>query len=184
MKIPSGNELLDPYQILKDELGVSASEQLADLGCGGAGHFSIQAGKIVGDKGTVHAVDVLKEALSSVQNRAKMEKLDNVKTYWSNLEKFGALKIHDQTQDYVLVVNMLFQNKGQTAILKEAVRLLKQHGKILVIDWAPGRFPVGPEPEEKIDPETIRASLGQMGLVELKYFNPGKYHFGFIFEKL
>jgi hypothetical protein len=68
-------------------------------------------------------------------------------------------------------------------MLKEAVRLLKVHGKILVIDWAPGRFPVGPGPDEKIDPESIRGMLGQMGLVELKYFNPGKYHFGFIFEK-
>jgi ubiquinone/menaquinone biosynthesis C-methylase UbiE len=183
MKIPSGNELLDPYHILKDELGVGPNNQLADLGCGGVGHFSIQAGKLVGPKGTIHAVDVLKEALSSVQNRAKMEKLDNIRTHWSNLEKFGALKIHDQTQDFVLVVNVLFQNKNRESIIKESIRLLKQHGKILIIDWAPGRFPVGPEPDQKITPESIRALLGQLGLIELKYFNPGKYHFGFIFEK-
>jgi ubiquinone/menaquinone biosynthesis C-methylase UbiE len=183
MKIPSGGELLNPYHILKEELGVGAGDQLADLGCGGVGHFVIQAGKLVGDKGVVHAVDIIKEALSGIQSRANLEKLHNIKTHWSNLEKFGALKIHDQTLDYTLLINVLFQNKNYEIIIKEAARLLKAHGKLLIIDWSPGRFPVGPAPDEKVDPEAIKALVNQLGLVENKSFNPGKYHFGLIFEK-
>lgn len=183
MKVPGGNEILDPYHILKDELGIGPGEQVADLGCGGAAHFSIQAAKLVGDKGVVHAVDVLKDVLSSVKNRAAMEKLSNLQTHWTNLEKFGALKIHDQTLDYSLVINVLFQNSDYQTLLKEAARLLKPHGKMLVIDWAPGRFPVGPEPGAKVDPEKIRAIISQMGLIEVKEFSAGKYHFGFIYEK-
>lgn len=183
MKVPGGNELLDPYYILKEELGVSSGEQVADLGCGGAGHFTIQAAKLVGDKGIVYAVDILKAVLSSVENRASLEKLNNVKTHWSNLEKFGALKIHDQTLDYSLVINVLFQNSDYLTMLKEANRLLKSKGKLLIVDWAPGRFPVGPDPDNKVDPETVKATLAQLGLIQIKEFNAGKYHFGLIFEK-
>lgn len=183
MKVPSGNELLNPYQILKEELELTPNSTVADLGCGGVGHFVIQAAKLIGEKGTVHAVDILKETLSSITNRAKLEKLDNIQTHWSNLEKFGALKINDNSLDAALLINVLFQNKNPEAMIKEAARLLKKHGKLLIIDWLPGRFPVGPEPSAKTDQEKIKAEVLQLGLLELKSWQPGKYHFGMIFQK-
>lgn len=183
MKIPSGNELLNPHQILKEELELTPGSVVADLGCGGVGHFVIQAAKLIGNQGTVHAVDILKDALSSIDNRAKLEKLDNVQTHWSNLEKFGALKINDNSLDATLLINTLFQNKNPATMVKEAARLLKKNGKLLIIDWLPGRFPIGPEPGTKTDQEKIKAEALQLGLVELKSWQPGKYHYGMIFQK-
>lgn len=183
MKVASGNELLDPLQILRDELEIKSGDRVADLGCGGAGYFVIQAAKLVGNQGQVYGVDVLKDALTSLAGKVQLENLQNTKLLWSNVEKFGALKINDLSLDAVLLINVLYQNKDIETILKESLRLLKPEGRLLVIDWSPGRFPIGPEPGEKIDPTSVRNASATLGLKEIKAFEAGKYHFGIIFTK-
>lgn len=183
LKMPGGNELLDPQYLLREELQVFYGARLADLGCGGAGFFTLQAAKLVGDKGKVYAVDILKSNLKSVESRAKMEGLDNITTCWSNLEIFGATKIHDKILDFALVINVLFQNKKHESILKEATRMLKGGGKLLVADWKAGHFPFGPSLKDKVDPQKIRQIASGLDLKEIKFFEAGGFHYGFIFEK-
>ncbi len=81
---------------------------VGDLGCGNLGYFSVPAAKIVGQNGVVYAVDILKSVLQSVENIARQEGLDNIKTVWSNLEVVGATKITPASLDLIMVVNMLF----------------------------------------------------------------------------
>src|SRR3989344_1942674 len=145
-KVAGGNELLNPERILKDQLGLGNAHSVADLGAGGAGYFTLQAAKLVGEHGLVYAVDIIKGHLRNIESRAKIEGYDNIRTIWSNLEKYGATKINDQSLDFALLVNVLFQNKKPELLMKEAVRMIKTGGKLLVVDWRPGRFIFGPKP--------------------------------------
>ncbi len=183
-KMPGGNELLNPQSILHDELQVTYGSQIGDLGCGGVGYFTFQSAQLVGDTGLVYAVDVQKMILKNIEHRAKMLGLQNIKVVWSNLESFGATKINDGSLDFVLLVNILFQNKHPEKVLREAVRMLRNQGKLLVIDWKQGRFPLGPSADRKIAPEKVSDLALGAGLKKRKEFEAGKFHYGIIFEKI
>lgn len=183
-KIPGGNELLNPQDILQNKLKLTYGAKVADLGCGGIGYFSFQAAQIVGDTGLVYAVDILKMILKNIEHRAKMLGLNNIKTVLSNLEIFGATKINDNSIDFALLINVLFQNKQHEKILREAVRILKPKSKLLIIDWKNGVFPFGPPSNQKITIEKINDIALGAGLKKIKEFDAGKFHYGLIFEKI
>jgi len=182
-KVPGGNELLNSERILKDELGLTYGSLVGDFGCGGAGYFVLQSAMLVGNEGLVYAVDILKPTLSNIETRAKLYNFKNIKTIWSNLEKYNAAKIDDESLDFGLLINILFQNNDHEMIVREALRMIKKGGKLLVIDWKDGRFPLGPKPEDKVRLEDVRNVAGKLGLRETKSFEAGMFHYGVVFEK-
>lgn len=182
LKISGGNILLDPYAIL-GEAGLGAEMKVADLGCGAAGHFVIPAGKIVGEKGAVYAVDLLKSVLEAVRSRARLEEVSNIKTVWSNLEIYGATEIPPASLDMVLLVNTLFQIKKREEVFREAVRLAKPGGKILVVEWGAGEAPLGPPPAMRLGEDVARELAAANGAREVKKFKAGPYHYGILFIK-
>ena len=183
-KIPGGNELLNPQDILGNKLGMTYGARVADLGCGGSGFFTFQAAGLVGDRGLVYAVDILKMVLKNIEHRAKMFGMENIKTVWSNLENYGATKVNDNSLDFVLMVNVLFQNKHPEKVIREATRMLRSNGKALVIDWAEGRFPFGPNTDRRISRDRVNDVALGAGLKKIKDIEVGKFHYGIIFEKI
>lgn len=180
--VPGGNELLKPADLLK-RAGVQYRMTIGDLGCGGAGFFALQAAELVGDDGSVFAVDILKSALTSVASKAKQAGLANIKTVWSNIEIFGATKIPIESLDVALLINVLFQSKKHKEMLQEAVRMLKRGGKLLVIDWKTAGSPLGPPTENRVPPQSVRQIARELNLLELDAFEAGQYHFGLLFAK-
>ena len=181
-RISGGNSLLDPYYIL-EEIGLGAGMRIADFGCGAAGHFVIPAGKIIGKNGVSYAVDLLKPVLSAVKSRAKFEGIDNVEAVWSNLEIYGATKIKEGSLDFVLLANTLFQIKKNEEMFKEAIRLVKNNGKIAVVEWKLIVSPLGPPAEKRLSKDFVRGLAKKYGLEEVKEFKAGPYHYGLVFEK-
>ncbi len=178
--VSGGNELLDPTAIL-GRLGVEHGSRLADLGCGGAGHFIIPAARLVGENTTAYAVDILKSVLRSVVSKAKIEGVNNIKPIWSNLEVLRATKIPDQSLDFALLINILFQSKDDESIIRDAARLLKPGGKLLVIDWNNVMASLGPPADDRVKPEEIKTIAKKLKLNLIDEFTAGNYHFGLIF---
>lgn len=182
-KIAGGTELLNPIAIFKEHFPLVAGETTADLGCGPMGYFIIQAAKLIGDRGKAYAVDVLKDALSGTEGRARAEGLNNLQIVWSNLEIYGATKIPDESLDSALIVNTLFQSAKQTEIIQEARRLLKPNGKLLIIDWKKINSPLGPAITSRLDPEKVKELAMAVGFNLIEEFDAGTMHFGLIFSK-
>ncbi|MCR4280675.1 MAG: methyltransferase domain-containing protein [Candidatus Komeilibacteria bacterium] len=180
--LPGGNQVLDPEQILVNELGLDEKARVADLGCGTMAYFTIAAAKIVSGDGQVYAVDVQKEVLSAVAAHAKFLQLSNIRTVWSNLEIVGATKI-DSAVDFCLLVTCLFQNTERLQVMKETARLLKDSGRLLVVEWQPRATALGPEPAKRVTPEEVKKLAVQTGLKLIKEFSASQYHYGLIFEK-
>jgi ubiquinone/menaquinone biosynthesis C-methylase UbiE len=183
-KVAGGNELLNPEFLLKEQLGIGNAMTVADLGCGGAGYFTLQAAGLVGEHGKVYAVDVQKKVLQNIDAKAAVEGFENIKTVWSNLERYGATEINDQSLDHALLINTLFQNQLPESVMKEAARMIKKDGHLLVIDWRPGRFAFGPKPEAQVSIEKVKEIAEGLGLKETKSFDAGKFHYGIIFDKI
>lgn len=181
--VAGGNELLDTKKILQ-QAGVGFGQVVADLGCGGNGLFSLAAARLVGDKGTVFAVDILKNALANVAGKAKLEGLDNVRTIWTNLELYQATKIPAASLDIALLINILFQTKRHADVLRETYRLMRPGGKLLVVDWKKtNRAPFGPPANYRLDPTDISDIAAGLGLKRQAMFDAGRYHFGLLFQK-
>ncbi|MFH1867043.1 MAG: methyltransferase domain-containing protein [Patescibacteria group bacterium] len=176
-------KLLNPPELLAKQLEVKFGHFVGDLGCGGAGYFTIPAARLAGSKGKVYAVDILKAALEGVKSKAKLENLLNIETVWSDLEKVGATKITADTLDSDLLINIMFQSRNNAALLDEAKRLLKVGGKMLVVDWKVEPTPFGPAVSERLAPEKVREFAKQFNLKEEKFFEAGPYHYGFVFVK-
>ncbi|MFW0838171.1 MAG: class I SAM-dependent methyltransferase [Candidatus Komeilibacteria bacterium] len=177
-----GNQLLNPEHILKDILRLDFGSRVADLGCGSMAYFTLAAAHIVGKDGQVYAVDILKDVLSSVQSKAQLQRLDNIKTVWSNLEIYGATQVPTDL-DYVFLVTTLFQNTQHLPVLKEAARVLKEGGKMLLVEWLPQNTAIGPALAKRLKPEQIKAYTQEAGFKLQQEFKAGSYHYGMIFEK-
>ena len=176
------SELLDAGKILQEVLGIEQGQMVADLGAGG-GMFTIQAARLVGDRGQVYAVDIMKSSLSDIESKARMTGFNNVKTVWSNLEIVGAAKINEASLDHAMLVNILFQSKKHYEIMAEATRLLKPGGKLLIIDWSNTAPGFAPPSEMKVDPAQLNAHAVKLNLSLEQEFKAGTYHFGLIFIK-
>ena len=176
------SELLDASKILKEILGLTIGNTVADLGAGG-GMFTINAARIVSDQGQIYAVDILRQTLSEIESKARMSGLYNVKTIWSNLEIVGAAKIPEASLDFALLVNVLFQSKKHFEVLSEATRLLKPGGKLLVIDWSNTGPGFAPSSELQVDKTKLLDYANQLELSLVQEFKAGEYHFGIVLQK-
>ncbi|KKR91906.1 hypothetical protein A3D45_03045 [Candidatus Falkowbacteria bacterium RIFCSPHIGHO2_02_FULL_42_9] len=178
-----GSSLIDANLIL-DKARVEEKIRVADLGCGSSGHFVFPSAGRVGKKGVVYAVDILRTALETINKRARSENLVNIKTVWSNLEIFGATRIEAGSLDVGLLINTLHQSHKRMEILREAVRLLKKNGRLIVVEWKNVAAPFGPPPEERIKKEFVDNGAKKFGLRPEEEFEAGQYHYGLIYVKL
>lgn len=171
------NSFINPKQLIS-QLPLEKGMQIADFGCG-TGQNTIEVAKIIGSEGKMHAVDVLESALQSVGSQAKINNLNNIELIRANLEVLNSTKIQDASLDMVLAINMLFQSPNQEAIIQESIRVLKQGGFLIVVDWQ-GTCNFGPD-------TPYRTSIDQIKkLVNINFeknIEVGDCHFGLIFKK-
>jgi len=182
-KITGGNSLLDVNVILT-KAAVTQDMKMADLGCGATGHFVFPAAEIVGRDGVVYAVDIMRPTLETIDRRKKQENLINIQTVWSNLEIYNATKIESGSLDIALLINTLYQSHKRIEVMREAVRLLKKGGRLIVVEWKNVNLPFGPPVEERVNLEPLKKAAAKMGLDLEEEFFAGQYHYGLIFSKL
>lgn len=166
------------------KIGVDERQHVAELGCGNFGFFVFPLARLVGRQGKVYAVDILKPTLEEITKEAKKNNLPQVVPVWSNLEIFKAANIETNSLDSALLVNVLHQSEKKAEILREAVRLLKRGGRLLVIEWKNMDLPLGPSPERRVNLETLKLAIPKIGLDIAEEFEAGPYHYGLILIKL
>lgn len=120
----------DPYQAL-DAAGLEPGQKVLEVGCG-PGFFTIPAARIVGDKGTVHALDISPLAVERVQQKIEKEGTTNVETILANAAQTG---LPDQSFDLIFVFGFAHSVGNMEDISTELHRLLKPAG-ILAIEGA------------------------------------------------
>jgi len=156
---------LNPEALLKS-VPLEPDMTVVDLGCGN-GHYTAAAALLVGKKGQVHAFDILDESLSQTATLARMIGVQNVSTRQCNLEKFGSCDLEAQSADVAVMSSILHQLENKENAIREAYRLLKTGGRLLVVEWNKDAI-LGPSVSERISPEEIR------GLLERNGFRPAR----------
>lgn len=181
MNQTNGAGFVDPKGVVQ-QLSLNQGEKVTDFGCG-AGYFSCAFAEGVGPEGHVLALDVLPASLEAVMSRARTLSLTNVSTKRVNLEKEGGSGLDPQSQDWVIMKDMLFQNTKKDVIIYEAARVLKPGGKLFVMEWSPENTFVGPEKSLRMQKKDLEELLYAAGFDITKNLEVGEYHFAFLAEK-
>ncbi len=172
---------VDPVTIVR-KLDLAPGLVVADFGCG-AGYFTFEIAKVVGAEGKVYALDILPSALEAVASRTKTLGLSNIEIKRVNFEKLGGSTLPSGSVDWVILKDILFQNKDKEVILHEIFRVLKSEGKMFLMEWVPEDVPMGPEANMRISEEDARALVEKAGLHPENNIPAGDFHYALIVRK-
>ncbi|MEX0869835.1 MAG: methyltransferase domain-containing protein [Candidatus Spechtbacterales bacterium] len=169
---------LNPSTIV-NSLDIQRGMSVADFGCG-AGHFTLSIARLVGPEGSVTGIDVHDSVLEALEGHKKIDNLAQLKTVRGDLESDSGSGLQGDSQDLVLCANILHQVEHSENILKEARRVLKPGGRVVVIDWVE-RSPLGPK--QRISRAEVEKIAGDTGLQSGGELDAGMAHYGLIFTK-
>jgi SAM-dependent methyltransferase len=111
-------------------LAITPGKTVADIGAG-SGWFTVRAARRVGDRGVVYAVDINPEAIRYVDERARKEKLHNVKTI---LGKEDDPLLPAGAVDSVLLLKTYHEVAEPVALLRNLRAALRPGAKVGIID--------------------------------------------------
>lgn len=168
----------DPAKNLK-AFGLKEDNIVADLGAG-TGFYSIAAGMLV-PQGKVYAVEINKDFLATIKNKATEAHLNNVEILWGDIEKMEGTKIGNGIVDAVIASNVLFQVEDEDKFIEEIKRILKQRGRVLLIDWSESSI-MGAT--TIIPKNKAREMFERKGFVWERDINAGEHHYGMILVKI
>lgn len=175
----SGNQLVDPHLIF-EKAHVQEGMHVADLGCGRTGHVVFPMSPVVGEKGLIYAVDILKDVLENITKRARMEGIHNIHTVWSDIEQVGGTSIPEKSIDVVFFVNTLVQTQDRRAALSEGARLTKDKARMVIVDWVTPGLTFSPPQEQFVDFADVQAWARDNNFIVTDMFEAGPYHRGMV----
>lgn len=160
------------------QLGLAEGMKVADFGAG-SGHYAICAAHIVGATGGVYAIDVQQDLLTRLRKEAQERALP-IETLWADIEHDEATPLADASLDVVVLSNVLFQVRHQEKVLKEARRVLKSTGKLLIVDWSGGFGGIGPHEDHVLSREKAEELVARAGFTKLKDVQAGVHHYALV----
>ena len=161
---------LNPSRVI-EEISLSGVANIVDLGSGSGG-WSIPLAKKNKD-GMVYAVDVLSDSLSALKSKSESEKVYNIRTVSADIEK--GTKLMSNFFDLAVVSNILFQAEDKDAVIREAHRVLKTKGKMIIVDW---------KNKEEVSETEVDEKAKENGFQVVKKIDAGVSHFANLYEKV
>lgn len=164
-----------------DVFGVEPGMTIADFGSG-SGAYVLAIAEALEHFGRVYAVDIQRDLLKRTLNEATRKGLRVVEARWGDLEESEGSKLSKSSIDLVLVSNLLFQVADKPAVLREAKRILKPGGRLVIIDWAESFGGLGPIEKHVFTKDETLTLAESEGFALLKEFVAGAHHYGLIFR--
>jgi len=173
--------LVRPYEALR-ELGLGPGMVIADLGCG-YGTFSIPAAQIVGSKGKVYAMDIDREMVKRVRERARRANLANVETLVGDMNSPRRSVIPGLpmgVSDFVFLVNVIHGTRDKIGLLRRAASIARPGGTVVIMNWKVAETPRGPPMKMRPRPEQIILLAVRAGLTNPKILDIPPYHYAVV----
>jgi len=166
---PARDEWQKPHEVIQS-LALAPDSVVADIGSG-TGYFSVRLAHFV-PKGRVYGVDIEKDMVKYLAERAKREGLANVT---SVLGKPDNPRLPAPV-DLVLLVDVYHHIDDRDQYFRKLRRFLKPGGRVAVIDFN-ARSQSGPPKSQRIAPDRVKAELGAAGYAFSKEFDflPNQY---------
>lgn len=185
----SSATFLDSDEILS-ELNLKGNEIFMDAGCGD-GYIAIRAVEKYLPEGTVYAVDAYDESIKELNNYKSENGIENLINIEADITK-AIHGVEDGSIDVAIMVNVFhgFTSENRDDVIGEFNRILKNGGKMAIMDFKPIELPRGPPVDIKYSPEELEEIFNNHDFKKI-YLNEdigeeipeGKSHYLIIFEK-
>lgn len=165
--------------LLLDNLPINPGDSVADIGAG-TGYFSLPMAKLVGDTGTVYAVDIQPEMLAIIADRSAAMGVTNVKRV---LATVNDPQLPPDTLSMVLFVDAYHEFEWPREVMIAVRDSLVSGGKVVLIEYRAEDPSVPIKRLHKMTEQQARKELEAVGLVFVsnQEFLP-QQHF-LVFEK-
>ncbi len=164
------SDFLNPKRVIEN-LSLREEMDVVDFGCGSGGWVIPIAKKIKNAK--IYAVDILEAALSALKSNAEMERVYNIRTIRCDVER--GTDLNSESMDLVIASNLFFQVDDKEAVVREAQRLLRREGELIVVDW---------KIKEDNAEERLHKIIEENNFKFIKKINVGESHFANLYEKI
>lgn len=165
------------------QLNLKVGDIALDLGTG-MGHYALAMAKVVDVSGRVIAVDIQKDLIKELTSRAKDQGFANIVPIVADIERDRGTGLESETVDVVVIANALFQVEDPFAFLKEAARVLKYDGRLLVVDWKESFGGIGPSEKYIISEDSLLETAEELGFRLDQKIDAGRYHYGLVLKKV
>lgn len=186
----SSVHFLDSDEIIS-ELNLKGNETFMDAGCGD-GHIAIKVVEEYLPDGTVYAVDVYDASIEDMEAYKAENNVENLINIEADITK-GIPGVDDESIDVVLMVNVFHgfrASRTMDEVIDEFARIIKQDGKIAIMDYKAWDVPKGPPTAFRSSPEELEEVFVKHGL-KMTHLNEeigedipqGKSHYFIVFQK-
>jgi ubiquinone/menaquinone biosynthesis C-methylase UbiE len=152
---------------------------LVDFGSG-YGTFSLPAAELVNKK--VIALDIEDEMVKYLKEKALNLNIKNIEVIKRDFVIQGS-GLSDNSVDYVMLFNILHHDRPDN-LLGEALRILKQTGKLGIIHWNyDPNTPRGPPLAIRPKPEQLIEEAEKVGFVKPNLVDLKPFHYGIVMRK-
>lgn len=186
----SSLKFMSSQEILK-ELNLKGNEVFMDAGCGD-GHIALMAVEEYLPDGYVYAVDSYKPSIEELQEYKVENSIENLNVIRADLTEDIA-QIRDDSIDVVFMLNVIHgfkPSENLNEVIKSLLRIIKEDGKIAIVEFNPIDLPIGPPLEIKYAPRELEGIFEKYGFKKT-YLNGGigqdgpngKSHYLIIFQR-
>ena len=186
----SSVHFLDSDEIIS-ELNLKGNETFMDAGCGD-GHIAIKVVEEYLPDGTVYAVDVYGASIEDMEAYKVENNVENLINIEADITK-GIPGVDDESIDVVLMVNVFHGFRASRTMdeaIDEFARIIKQDGKIAIMDYKAWDVPKGPPTAFRSSPDELEEVFAKHGL-KMTHLNEeigedipqGKSHYFIVFQK-
>ncbi|MBD3251843.1 methyltransferase domain-containing protein [Candidatus Uhrbacteria bacterium] len=182
MRLRTGSELINPFRVL-ERVGIRERMRVVDMGCGALGHFVFPAAQLVGPRGKVYGVDILKEVLDILARRMKEDQYNNVEAVWADMDVYRATRVPEGEMDLTILANNIFLSEHRPHLVKELARITKKGGRVLVIDWVPTATVLGPPADRRLPQSNVKQLFKVPEFTFEEEFEAGKAHYALVFTR-
>lgn len=154
-----GRDVWQKPDAVIEAIGITSGMAVADLGAG-TGYFSVHLAKAVGAKGRVLAIDVEPKLVDYLKERAAKAQLAQLVPL---LAPRDDPKLAKHGVDCVLIVDTWHHIDDRLNYLPKLAAGLKPGGRVAVVDFKKGDFPVGPPDAHKLTADAVAAEFAGAG---------------------
>jgi len=178
----SSFDLIDADKFFK-ELDLQNGIAFLDVACG-RGAYCLAASQIVGENGSIFAVDLWEEGIELLRAAAEEKGIGNINAFVSNAGEH--IPVADHSIDVCLMATVLHdfvEDQIEKEVLHEIVRVVKPDGILAIMEFLKIDGPPGPPRHIRLSPEQVDDMLTPFGFKQEHFADVGPYNYLLLYKK-
>lgn len=162
----------------------SGNTIMLDVGAG-SGYLSVAAAEIMGNSSKVYAIDSHEGSVKALEKELAGRKINNVTAI--KADAVNKIPLERDSLDICLMSNVVHgfvANDEMDKVLKNINAVLKDDGRLIIIDFKKKETPVGPPLDIRLNPDEVENIVEPYGYVLTNSFDAGQSHYGLVFKKI